>query len=223
MSTETRETEVRWLSLDAAGTLIEPNPPVGVLYARALSPFGIEPDPDEVGKRFAEAYASESRLVGVGEARSYWRRIVSSALGPFLRPGTLDDVFESLWETFARGSSWQLVDNRWPALIRKIRESGVGVVVSSNNDSRLRRVFREMGLMESFDRLFVSDEFGYEKPDARFFRYVRNTIGVRSERLLHCGDDPVRDRGAIDDGWSYLRFEGPATLDRLASRFGVGD
>lgn len=216
------EAKIRWVSLDAAGTLIGPNPSVGALYARALEPYGIRPDPDEVGRRFYEAYAAEDRLVGVGEARPYWRRIVAKALGPFMRSEMLDGVFDSLWETFARGESWKLVDSRWPELVKRLRGGGIGVIVSSNNDSRLRRVFREMELMGLFDRVFVSDEFGYEKPDPRFFRYVRNALGVRAERILHVGDDPVRDRGALDDGWGYLPFEGAGTLDEIAALFGVG-
>lgn len=212
---------IRWISLDAAGTLITPEPSVGVLYARALVPHGIEADPEVVGQRFYDAYAAEGRLVGVGEARPYWRRIVANALGPFLRTEILDDVFESLWETFARGDSWKLVDPRWPDLVKRLRANGIGVVVGSNNDSRLRRVFREMGLIGLFDRIFVSDEFGYEKPDPRFFRYVRNALGANAERILHVGDDPVRDRGALDDGWSYLHFEGQSTLETLAERFGA--
>ncbi|MGF1531021.1 MAG: HAD-IA family hydrolase [Puniceicoccaceae bacterium] len=210
-----------WLSLDAAGTLIGPNPSVGALYREALIPYGIEADEGEIEKGFRQAYERVGRTVGVGEARPYWRQIVDQALAPWLDQADGDAVFENLWNVFAKGSSWRLTDDFWLEALKALRGAGVGLVLSSNNDSRLRSVLREMDLQKFFDHLFISDEFGYEKPDPRFFRYVRNRLGVLPERLLHCGDDLRRDGGAKEDGWEFLPFRGRETIDLLLARYGA--
>ena len=47
---------------DCGNTLIEPTPPVGVAYARAMGAAGVEADPDVVQERFVAVFRRLSRV-----------------------------------------------------------------------------------------------------------------------------------------------------------------
>lgn len=50
-----------------------------------------------------------------------------------------------------------------------------------------------LGVIEYFDSIVVSEEFGFEKPDPRLFRNALNQLRVNASETLMVGDDPARD------------------------------
>lgn len=75
------------------------------------------------------------------------------------------------------------------------------------------------GLRELFDEIFISDEVGYEKPDARFFQHVFSKIsGFKLEEAILIGDSLSSDmtganRAGIDCCW----FNPKGTVNENAS------
>ena len=63
----------------------------------------------------------------------------------------------------------------------------------SNNDSRLRRVLKDLKVDHLFEHLFNSSELGFEKPQIEIFRAVENTLQVAPEEIMHLGDSMSRD------------------------------
>ena len=84
------------LCLDAFGTLFTPSIPIPVSYARAAARHGINvgdtENPREVGSRFKEAFARESRKnPNYGKATDmraerWWGNIIQNTFAPFLKP-----------------------------------------------------------------------------------------------------------------------------------------
>jgi FMN phosphatase YigB (HAD superfamily) len=55
--------------------------------------------------------------------------------------------------------------------------------------------------MHYFDGVVVSAVSGVEKPDRRLFEEALEVSGVKGERAIHVGNDPVADvKGAADAG-----------------------
>lgn len=73
-------------------------------------------------------------------------------------------------------------------------------IVSNQEPECLNRLLRHFGI-GMFERVFVSDDAGYVKPDSRFFASVIAEIGLPLEQLAFVGNNPKNDmKGAADAG-----------------------
>ncbi len=65
-----------------------------------------------------------------------------------------------------------------------------------------------IGLSDCFDGIYISSDYGFKKPDPRFFALLLSREGLRPDRCLMVGNDPVCDvsgaKAAGMDAW-YVR------------------
>ena len=55
------------------------------------------------------------------------------------------------------------------------------------------------------DKLFISGEIGYHKPDVHAFQYIQNRLGARGEDVWYIGDTYENDIvGANRAGWNSI-------------------
>lgn len=78
--------------------------------------------------------------------------------------------------------------------LEKLKKSGCRLWLLSN----AQRVFTEyelraLGLLEQFDRIYISSDFGFRKPDARFFRTLIENEGLEPHKCLMIGNDRETD------------------------------
>jgi HAD superfamily hydrolase (TIGR01549 family) len=66
-------------------------------------------------------------------------------------------------------------------------------VASNEKQSALELGLKYYGILDFFDSVLSSEKIGVEKPDARFFSYVLESLGSRPETTIYVGDDPARD------------------------------
>ena len=171
------ESEIRLLTIDAAGTLIRPWPSVGAVYAQTAREHGLKVEDDQIDKRFYEIFGDlqKNKKITQGEEKEFWRSVVWETFRPFTETKTLDPIFEKLWNLFAQGDHWRLSEHAVSS-IQTIRKRGYQVALLSNNDSRLRQVIQDLGIEDLFDELFISAEIGYEKPQLEIFRHVEENL-----------------------------------------------
>jgi putative hydrolase of the HAD superfamily len=215
---------VRWILFDAVGTLIYPNPPVAEAYHRVARDFQSQLTVAEIKQRFAAAFASEFHrgpgldrpLTSEAAECERWGRVVAAVLDDV--PHAAGEPFERLWQHFAQPSSWRLFDDV-PAALSALAARGFRLGIASNFDNRLHRIVAGHAALGACERVFVSSEIGYSKPDRRFFGEIEKTVAVR--RILLVGDDRVNDFvGATNAGWRALLIEresGAASPGRLQS------
>jgi putative hydrolase of the HAD superfamily len=188
------------LTLDAAGTLIEPREPVGTCYARVAAAHGLAVDAAVVGRRFRRALRAAPPLAFPGVAAegrrdretAWWRAVVRQALGPLARHSAFEACFAALYAHFAAPEAWATRAGAREALLA-LRAHGLALAVVSNFDGRLHAVLRGLHLAPLLDDVVVSTEHGAAKPDARLFHAVAARLGVPPGRVLHVGDDPIAD------------------------------
>ncbi|WRX13960.1 Haloacid dehalogenase-like hydrolase - like 3 [Theobroma cacao] len=75
-----------------------------------------------------------------------------------------------------------------------VSDGTVKVAVVSNFDTRLRRVLKDLNVIDLLDALIISSEVGYEKPDARIFKAALDQIGLDAGKVVHVGDDQKADK-----------------------------
>ncbi|GAA3758127.1 HAD family hydrolase [Salinactinospora qingdaonensis] len=102
--------------------------------------------------------------------------------------------------------------------LRRLRETGLGVLVAGNQPTRAEPALVAMRL--PVDAIHVSDVWGVAKPDPAFFDRVRHEADVKPEEILYVGDRVDNDvlpakaagmRAALlrRGPWGYLHAELP--------------
>jgi putative hydrolase of the HAD superfamily len=183
--------------IDAVGTLIEPVPSVGEVYAGAADRQGVPIPVEEVKQRFKTAFQADELEdwrgpLATDEATEFhrWRRIVANVLPEVPDP---DRAFAELWQHFAQPAAWR----SFPDALA-LQTTGLPICVGSNFDRRLRQVLRglpelvALGLDQS-EAIVISSEVGRRKPHNDFYQAAQNRLDLPPESILWVGDDLEND------------------------------
>ena len=189
--------KVHAVTFDLAGTLLHPHPGVGAVYAACARRHGIFVEAPVLEAAFPLAFKGGPRNA---KPEVFWREVVERCFGPSVPSPKMEPVFRECWEAFARPEAWRLSPGALNA-ISAIRFLGVKVAVLSNADARMRPVLEGHGLSRHLDGIFLSEETGFSKPEARAFAHAAKVLGGTTATLVHFGDNPAEDgAGARDAG-----------------------
>ena len=201
---------VRAVTFDVGGTLLDPHPSVGVVYAEVLARHHPRvPEPAVIDARFHDAFADlRSRLLPVVNETTqlaFWRELAHRSLTPDCPEEIFDTVFAELWREFADARRWRPLPGAAALLADRTATSTPSFNIFSNWDSRLHPVLDGLGWSPHFHRIFVSSEIGFEKPDPRAFRAVEQALSLPPAAILHVGDSYAHDyQPARAAGWQAL-------------------
>jgi putative hydrolase of the HAD superfamily len=181
------------VTFDVGGTLIEPWPSVGHIYAEVAGRHGWPNlSIEALNRGFATAWRA---LRNFNYTKPEWRSLVDATFHGQI-DGTLSRAFFSeLYEHFAEGDAWRIFDDVVPTL-QRLKNRGVKLGVISNWDRRLGPLLRTLKLDEFFDVVVVSCHAGACKPSRRIFEQAVRRLRVPAKRVLHVGDSPELDRDA---------------------------
>lgn len=194
---------IRAITFDAVGTLIIPYPSVGAIYAEVLKTHGGYSEPIVLDTRFGTAYKTLAQQSDKMD-REFWKKVVGQTLSGFCPRENLDKCFNDLWFTFAEGHRWKLLEGVKDNLVY-LKTKGYQLAVLSNNDLRLCKILEEKGIADYFDAIFVSEEIGHAKPSFEIFLHVEKYLKLRTEEILHIGDNILEDYlGAKNAGWKAM-------------------
>jgi putative hydrolase of the HAD superfamily len=186
---------VRAVFFDAVGTVILPAVPATQVYATAAERHGLTTDPATLGSRLWGQFRAEEAhdrelnwVTSEARERERWRNIVFAAID-----GATDDLFEELYQHFARPAAW-IVTPTAAECIARLHANGVPVGMGSNYDSRLASVVNGTSALRPLgERLVISSQVGVRKPGRGFFEHVIQTAGCAPSDILFVGDDLQND------------------------------
>ena len=215
---------LRWIVLDAVGTLIEPTPDVATAYHNVGAKYGSQLSREEVQQRFGRAFKAAHRSDGLTDAAAFstseseeerfWRAIVAAV---FEDVTDIEACFRDLFEHFAQPTAWVCFDDV-AATLRLLSERGLRLAIASNFDRRLHSVCDGLAALSGIECRVVSSEVGYRKPASGFFEAVLRLTQARPEEVLMVGDDEANDViGARQFGLRalHLRRDADAALIEL--------
>jgi putative hydrolase of the HAD superfamily len=190
------------VSFDAGGTLVEPWPSVGHVYAEVAGEFGFPNlSPKELTARFFQAWREKGPF---DYSRQHWAALVDRTFaGLFSRPPP-PGFFPALYERFASPEVWRLYDDVFPAL-NALSERGLKLAVVSNWDERLAPLLEKLEISRFFDAVIVSHDAGFHKPDREIFQAAVKRLQLAPGEVLHVGDSFREDfEGASQAGLKSL-------------------
>ncbi len=203
----------RAVTFDVGGTLIEPWPSVGDVYANIARRHGFgNPDPEILNHGFSCAWKARGEF---DYTRDAWRRIVAESFHRLAMPVT-DQFFNELFDFFATPGAWRVYEDVLPAL-EQLRSRQIRLAVISNWDTRLRPLLTRLKLDQYFETISCSYELGSAKPSREIFAKTLRQLELSPGEVLHVGDSRREDfDGAQDAGLHalWLRRERAQSSDR---------
>jgi putative hydrolase of the HAD superfamily len=178
---------IRAVTFDAGGTLIEPWPSVGAVYAEVANEFGFRCEVEKLTAGFFSAWQSRSTF---GYSRQEWFEVVQHSFQESC--DVTAKMFDAIYERFAESRCWRIYDDVLPAL-EQLKARGLRLAVISNWDDRLVSLLEGLGLANHFEAIFVSALVGAHKPSPKIFHHAAALLGVAPTEILHIGDSQSED------------------------------
>ena len=186
--------KIRAITFDVGGTLIEPWPSVGHVYAEVAARYGVDGiAPETLTQNFIRAWKARTSF---DYAKESWFAIVRETFGEQaaqLPP----EFYPAVFNRFTDADTWHIYDDVLPTL-ETLAARGVKLGNISNWDDRLRPLLNNLNLARHFSSLVISCELGATKPDARLFAQAARELGVAPGEMLHVGDSLAMDVGGAE-------------------------
>lgn len=181
---------IRAITFDVGGTLIEPWPSVGHVYADVAAEQGIRSlAPEILQKRFVAAW---KELGECAESREDWAAVVEHVFKGLTTGFDPAALFEALYVRFTEPSVWRVFEDVHPTL-QVLCKQGCRLGIISNWDERLGPLLRKLDLHKYFAVAVVSCEVGSRKPERAIFQTAAQALGVDPGEVLHVGDSLKHD------------------------------
>lgn len=194
------------VSFDLFGTLVtvdRPSDPAESL-AHALEEQGVSV-PDDWTGAFGERHIDNLDGAEIS-LTDHVVAALASQVNTLKRASVRDDVERAVWSVFdpdvrTRDGAAMTVDTFGERL-------PVGILSNCSVLGLAERAIERSSIdRAAFDVVTTSVDCGWRKPNLRAFRAVAEGLGIEVERLLHIGDDPVADGGAVERGGTALLID----------------
>ena len=215
-------TDIRAVTFDAGGTLIEPWPSVGHVYAEVAEQHGHKGISAAVlDRRFVAAWRAKSNF---DYSRAAWAGLLDRTFAGLVEGSSGKTFFPELYRRFATPDVWRLHADVLPTL-ETLKRRGLTLGIISNWDERLRPLLKALQLGRYFQAIIISCEVGFLKPFPGIFQRAIEKLDLPAHSVLHVGDSRREDvLGARSAGLRALlinrhvskRKNEIATLDELA-------
>jgi len=196
---------IRAVTFDVGGTLIEPWPGVGRVYAETARSQGSgRVDPELLEARFKSVWRGQHRF---DYSRASWARIVDEVFFGLVAVAPSQSFFPQIYDRFAQPDAWRIFQDV-ASTLDQLEAEGIRLGVISNWDGRLRGLLERLGLARRFEVITISCEAGAAKPSARIFQQALAAFGLPAENILHVGDSLEMDLcGAEASGMKAVRVK----------------
>ncbi|OFW13702.1 MAG: hypothetical protein A3F69_05005 [Acidobacteria bacterium RIFCSPLOWO2_12_FULL_66_10] len=175
--------------LDAGGVLVCPN---WTRVSQTLARHGVSVSAgalEAAEPRARKRLDSGATIRATSDQQRGWTYfdLVLAAAGVSLSDSTAAALVD-LRAYHQQSNLWETVRDEVPSVLAALRARRLQLVVVSNANGTLRRVFDRLGLTGAVDVVFDSHDEGVEKPDPRFFRIALERTGADPLTTIHVGD-----------------------------------
>lgn len=178
------------VTFDIGGTLIEPWPSVGAVYAEVASEHGFPGlSVDLINQQFQQSWNAKSDFQ---YTEAGWEDLVRQTFQSLIAETEVKKLFPALYKRFESASVWRIHEDVIPTL-DELAGRGFRLAVISNWDPRLRPLLANLKLLSFFEVLTISSEVGFAKPSSVPFEQTLKSLGLPATSVVHVGDSPTED------------------------------
>lgn len=180
---------LKTIFLDAGGVLVWPN---WQRVAEALRERGVRVEAQQLRNAdpLARFSLDQAHIIGRStdqrRSTSFFDLVLTEA--GVERSEATDAVLQEMYAYQREHNLWEIVPDFVVPTLRQLRADGYKLVVVSNANGTLHRLFPRLGLAPLFDFVLDSAVEGFEKPDRRFFELALARSGSAAETTVHVGD-----------------------------------
>ncbi len=212
--------DVQAILFDVNGTLIEINTDDGAdAIFRAIGHFltyqGIDLRRYQVRDLYFQIMKEQQQVSTEKypefDAAAIWRKIVAGNMSDYTRmlPAAKLEQLPCVLAEMYRG-----ISRRRLALYPRVKEvldilktEYKLAIVTDAQSCYARAELNKAGILDYFDPIIVSGDFGYRKPDKRLFQSALDQIDVAPKNAIYIGNDMYRDiYGAGNAGMKTVMF-----------------
>ena len=200
-------TDVRAVTFDVGGTLIQPWPSVGHVYADVAARHSKAViSPETLNRNFEKAWKAKRNFQ---HTESDWVDLVDNVFAGLLEVPPSRSFFPELYRRFAAADAWRICEDAVPTL-DGLASKGIPMAIVSNWDERLRPLLRRLRLESYFEAIVISCEVAFHKPSPVIFEQAAHQLGIPARNILHIGDSRTEDfEGARSAGFQAFLVDRP--------------
>jgi len=194
---------------DVGGTLIDPYPSVGDIYADVASNLGHDNlDVERLNVQFAKAWSNKGDFQ---YSESHWEHLVIQTFDGLVSETDCRAMFPKIYQRFEDPEVWKIHEDVMPTL-DDLAGRGFRLGIVSNWDTRLRPLLESLRLEGFFELISVSCDIGFTKPSPVIFEHTISKLGLPPDRILHVGDHHNEDvQGAQAAGLNAFQVDRSGT------------
>jgi putative hydrolase of the HAD superfamily len=182
-----RPRRIQAVTFDVGGTLIEPWPSVGHVYAEVAERFGVRAEPDMLNAGFRAVWQAKRDF---DYSRAAWFNLVRETFSAKME--LPPEFFPAVYERFAEPDVWRVFDDVLP-VFDTLAAQGVRLAAISNWDERLEPLLRRLNLHRLFECVVVSCDVRAAKPSPVIFGHALRKLSLPASVVLHVGDGAAED------------------------------
>jgi HAD superfamily hydrolase (TIGR01509 family) len=180
---------IQTVFLDAGGVLVNPN---WTRVSEALAVHGVAVSAARLGAaepRAKQRLDTGDTIQATNDHQRGWTffNLVLTEAGVPLSEATAAALAD-LHVYHQQHNLWETVPDEVRPALASLRAAGLRLVVVSNANGTLHRMFDRLGLTSAFDAVFDSYDEGIEKPDPRFFQMALERSCASADTTVHVGD-----------------------------------
>ncbi|KAM3956893.1 haloacid dehalogenase-like hydrolase domain-containing protein 3 [Aphomia sociella] len=200
---------LKLVTFDVTNTLLKFRVPPWQYYTVVAREHGFEGTEEDVKSRFLDSYnVMWKKHPNFGKCTiawdKWWRQVVKRTFeGRLPVSSDANVIADTLIEEFKTTKCWCAMEGS-EKILNLLQKKGISIGVISNFDPRLYDILHNIGLIDKFDFIITSYEFGHSKPDEKIFKHAleRSNRCPKASESLHIGDDVKKDyEGARLAGW----------------------
>jgi glucose-1-phosphatase len=155
-----------------------------------------------IGERFLELYRLNYHIHRDFEKGLIPEKVFISQMLDYLDHVIDEELFCKYWSDIFS------VDKKMVALLPKLKEEYKLYLISNTNSIHKKYGFEHYQFLQSFDKLFLSHEVGFIKPEEEIYRAVEKVSGFPSEEHIFIDDILEYVDAAKNIGWDGIQFLG---------------
>lgn len=113
--------------------------------------------------------------------------------------------------------NWELIE-----VIKDLKKKNYKIGLLSNNSTGLKQKLVDQNIVDFFDEIIISMEFGYQKPQPEIFEILFNKLGVKNNEMIFVDDTERSLEGAEKIGYIPALYKDNETLkSELSNILGI--